>query len=283
MGRGGEAGEGAGLTMAVLDAILEAKRREIAELAATPARNTGTARGPRVVATLRRSSQDPLRLITEIKRRSPSAGPLSTALTVAERAIAYAQNGAAMISVLCDRPFFDGGFEHLAQVRAALDDAGLAVPLLAKEFVLEARQIDEAAANGADAVLLIARIVSAQDLGRLVARARALRLEPLVEVVTEAEVDVALAADASVIGVNARDLDTLVMDRARAERVLAAIPKDRVALHLSGLKGPEDVATVARTRVDGALIGEALMRQDDPSEMLRAMVAASFAPKTSAP
>jgi indole-3-glycerol phosphate synthase len=269
--------------MGVLDAILEAKRRELAELATRTPSGAANARGPSVVAALRRSSQDPLRLITEIKRRSPSAGTLSTALTVAERALVYAQNGASMISVLCDRPFFDGGFEHLAQVRAALDEAGIAVPLLAKEFVLEALQIEEAAASGADAVLLIARIVSSDELGRLVARARALRLEPLVEVVSEAELEAALAAGATVIGVNARDLDTLVMDLARAQRVLAAIPKDRIALHLSGLKGPEDVATVARTRVDGALIGEALMRQDDPSELLRTMVAASFAPKSAAP
>ena len=157
----------------------------------------------------------------------------------------------------------------------ALEGAGLQVPVLAKEFVLDERQIEEAAARGADAVLLIVRIVDREQLTRLVARARAVGLEPLVEVVTEDELSAALDADAKVIGVNARDLDTLVMDPVRAARVLAAIPADRIAVHLSGLKGPDDVAAVARTTADAALMGEALMRQDDPTALLRAMVQAA--------
>ncbi|MBX3264390.1 MAG: indole-3-glycerol-phosphate synthase [Labilithrix sp.] len=213
--------------------------------------------------------------MTEIKRRSPSAGALSTALSVAERALSYARAGASMISVLCDARFFDGGFAHLAEARGALDAAGLAVPLLAKEFVLHERQLEEAAAAGADAALLIARIVDRAHLIRLAARARTLGLEPLIEVVTEDEVDAALAAGATVVGVNARDLDTLVMDAARAARVLAAVPDDRIAVHLSGLKGPEDVAAVAKTDVDAALMGEALMREDDPTRLLEAMLAAA--------
>lgn len=180
-----------------------------------------------------------------------------------------------MISVLCDAAFFDGSFEHLAAARRELDDKGRSVPLLAKEFVLDERQIERAAASGADAVLLIARIVPPRRLGELFACAAASGLEPLVEVVTEDELGAALDAGARVIGVNARDLDTLVMDRASAARVLAAIPRGRIALHLSGLRSPEDVAAIAAGAIDGALVGEALMRLDDPRPLLRALVAAA--------
>ncbi|MDF2693504.1 MAG: Indole-3-glycerol phosphate synthase [Labilithrix sp.] len=269
----------------VLDKILQAKREEIAALAGVrpSPRSSGGPRGASVVSRLVRQRSEPLRLVTEIKRRSPSAGPLSTKLSVAERALAYARGGAAMISVLCDARFFDGGWSHLAEARAALDAAALATPLLAKEFVLDGRQIEEAAASGADAVLLIARIVDHVALAVLVRQARALGLEPLVEVVTEDELSAALDADAKVIGVNARDLDTLEMDAPRAARVLSRIPDDRVAIHLSGLKGPDDVAAVAKTRADAALMGEALMRKDDPGPLLRSMIDASFARDGDAP
>src|SRR6185312_8410302 len=120
-----------------------------------------------------------------------------------------------------------------------------------------------------------ARIVSAPRLVELARAARAAGIEPLVEVIDEDEVRAALSAEARVVGVNARDLDTLAMDAARAARVCAAIPPDVVTVHLSGLRGPEDVARVARERIDAALIGEALMRQDDPTELLRAMVASA--------
>lgn len=262
----------------VLDEILRSKREEITLLAKAPAvRAPGgpSPRGASVASALLRGRGEALRLITEIKRRSPSAGPLSTALSVGDRALAYARTGASMISVLCDAPFFDGGWDHVALARRALDGAGLDVPILAKEFVLDERQIEQAAACGADAVLLIVRIVDHDRLALLVERARAVGLEPLVEVVTEDEVGAALDADAKVIGVNARDLDTLAMDPARAARVLAAIPADRIAVHLSGLKGPDDVAAVAKTRVDAALMGEALMRQDDPTPLLRSMLDAA--------
>ncbi|MBX3230229.1 MAG: indole-3-glycerol-phosphate synthase [Labilithrix sp.] len=251
----------------VLEAILAQKAVEIAELRAREPRARAEPRGAEVLARLRRAPGEPLRLVTEIKRRSPSAGALSTALTVAARARVYAAGGAAMISVLADAKFFDGGWPFVAETRAAAPDA----LVLAKEFVLDERQIDEAAACGADAVLLIVRIVSPPRLAALVRHARARGLEPLVEIVDEPELAAALAADATVIGVNARDLDTLQMDAARAERVLAQIPAKCIKLHLSGLKDAAGVAAVARSGVDAALIGEALMRLDDPAPLLRAM------------
>jgi indole-3-glycerol phosphate synthase len=252
----------------VLEAILAAKADEVRSLRErTCPPGTGA---PRLAVRrlLERPAGAPLRLITEIKRRSPSAGPLSTVLSVGDRAVVYARGGATMISVLCDQPFFDGGWAHVAEARAALDAVGMAVPLLAKEFVVDPRQIDEAASRGADAILLIARIVDRHALVALVAHATMRGLESLVEVVTEDELEAALAANAQVIGVNARDLDTLVMDPARAARVLGAIPADKVAIHLSGLKGSADVETIARSGVSAALIGEALMRADDPAPLL---------------
>jgi indole-3-glycerol phosphate synthase len=261
--------------VSLLADILESKRREIAELQRT-GRTRTTRAAVDVAATLRR--RESMHLIAEVKRKSPSAGPLSRVLTPAARAVAYARAGASMVSVLCDGPFFDGGWAHLASAREALDAAGLAVPLLAKEFVLDARQVQEARDRGADAVLLIARIVSAPTLAALVGTARHEGLEPLVEVVDERELRDALAAGAHVVGVNARDLDTLAMDAERTARVLASIPSDVVAVHLSGIRGADDVAQVARGRADAALLGEALMRQDDPGPLLAELVAAAHAP-----
>ena len=182
-----------------------------------------------------------------------------------------------MVSVLCDGPYFDGSFAHVAAARMALRHATTNAPILAKEFVLDARQIAEARDRGADAVLLIARLGDERALSRLVLSARSEGIEPLVEVVDERELEWALAAEADIVGVNARDLDTLAMDPARAARVLAAIPSDVIAVHMSGVRDPDGVRAVASGRADAALVGEALMREDDPRSMLRALVAAAGA------
>jgi len=262
--------------VSLLEDILAAKRREVEALRGRARANA--AREPLdVVGALRRPAGAALRLLAEVKLRSPSAGALSRALAPAERSLAYAEAGAAMVSVLCDAPFFDGGWDHLAAARARLDAVGPAVPLLAKEFVVDERQIEEARDRGADAVLLIARIVDAKRLAQLARAARAEALEPLVEVVDERELDAALAAGARIVGVNARDLDTLAMDAAGAARVLAAIPSSVVAVHLSGVRDADAVARLAATRADAALIGEALMRMDDPRPLLAAMVSAAGA------
>ena len=253
--------------------ILASKHRDIAALRALP---RGVARHtPLDVPSALRRDGGALRLIAEVKLRSPSAGGLSRVLPPDARAVAYAQAGASMVSVLCDAPFFDGSWDHLAAARERLDAAGLAVPLLAKEFVLDERQVAEARDRGADAVLLIARIVDAARLTELARAAREEGIEPLVEVVDEAELEAALAAGARIVGVNARDLDSLAMDAAKTARVLDATPAGVVAVHLSGLRTPADVQRTSRGRADAALVGEALMRQDDPRAALRDMLAAA--------
>jgi indole-3-glycerol phosphate synthase len=260
----------------ILEAILEQKRAEVWKLKSAPSyvRVPGGPRG-HVLESLRRPSSAPLRLIAEIKRKSPSAGALSTKLGADERALRYVEAGAAMVSVLTDEKFFGGAWHDVFDVRVALERAFAKAPILAKEFVVDERQLAEAAGSGADAVLLIARIAPEGRLAKLAECARNMGLEPLVEVVTEDELAWALDAGARVIGVNARDLDTLVMDGERAARVLAAIPPELVAVHLSGLKTPADVAAIARSRADAALVGESLMRQDDPTALLAAFVDAA--------
>ena len=265
--------------MGILAEIVENKKREIAELRARggPPSLRDLGREPiDVVRALARPIGAPLRLITEIKFKSPSAGALSKKLDAAARAVIYARAGAAMISVLCDRHFFDGSYEDLESARSALDREKLAAPLLCKEFVLDEVQLDWARVRGADAVLLIARILEGEALARLVEAAVRRGLEPLVEVTSEEEIDRALATRARVFGVNARDLDTLKIDPKRAAELVARVSPERVALHFSGVKNQDDLDSVARGRADGALIGEVLMREDDPSALLASFVEASY-------
>jgi indole-3-glycerol phosphate synthase len=267
-----------------LDRILIPKRAEVARMIAgvpiVPSRRPFSG----LLEALSRPSGAPLRLIAEVKLRSPSAGDLSRALPPAERALRYAAAGATMISVLTDAPFFGGSFADLAACRDALDATlGARRPfLLCKEFVLHTVQLDRALDAGADAVLLIVRILEQGELPGLVREAEARGLVPLVEVATLAELDAARDAGARLVGVNARDLNTLRMDAARAAEVLAAIDTGVIAVHLSGLGAPSDVARIAASRADAALIGEALMRQDDPTELLGAMVRAASASEAAA-
>lgn len=253
--------------MGVLAEILEQKR---SELPALRARRLPAPPARRSVSLSRADHANRLSLITEIKRRSPSAGKLSTVLSVAERAAAYERAGAAMLSVLCDARFFDGEYQHLLEARAVTR-----VPLLCKEFVIDEAQLDAARAFGADAVLLIVRCVPAARTRELIAAARERELVPFVEVATEDELAIALEGGAGLIGVNARDLDGLGMDADRAARVMAAIPPGVVRVHLSGLSKPEHIQRIRSSGADAALVGEALMRADDPSPLLTQLIAAS--------
>lgn len=257
--------------MGVLDRILEQKRSELAQLERLVLPEPPARRPVELRRTPDpRGGRSPLHLITEIKRRSPSAGPLSTLLGVGERAKSYASAGARMLSVLCDREFFDGSFEHLREARAACD-----LPLLCKDFVIDERQLRVARAFGADAVLLIVRCLSRADFGHLFERARTLGLVPFVEVATIEEASLALEFGADLIGVNVRDLDTLVMDSERARNVLESLPDHVTKVHLSGVTSEHAVRNVRDSRADAALIGEVLMREDDPAPLLSAFVAAA--------
>jgi indole-3-glycerol phosphate synthase len=251
--------------MSVLDEILRNKRAEIVGLRGLPLPPPP----PRRSVQLGRARAEGLRFIAEIKQRSPSAGELSTRLDVGERAAAYERGGAHMISVLCDATFFGGAYEHLARARAATT-----LPILCKEFVIDEVQLDRARSYGADAVLLIARCLEPARFRSLAGAARERGLEVLAEVHAPAEVPVVLAAGATLVGVNARDLDTLVLNAEQAQRILADLPESVTRVHLSGLHTEAQVAAVAASPVDAVLIGECLMRQDDPTDLLARLVAA---------
>ena len=222
-----------------------------------------------------RLSAPGLHLIAEIKRSSPSAGAIATTgEDIVARARAYEAGGAAAISVLCEPHWFHGSIDDLRAVRAAVS-----VPVLAKEFVVDERQLPVLRGAGADVVLLLAVLHPRARLGRLVERALELGLEPLVEVHDERELAAALATRARLIGVNNRDLRTLEVDTSRADRLRALVPEDRLVVAESGVR---DQATVARWLAlgfDAALVGEALMRAPDAAAAARSFVAAGRQPQ----
>ena len=227
---------------------------------------------PRPVAE--RLAAPGLHLIAEIKRASPSAGRIASgAEDIVARARAYEAGGAAAISVLCEPHWFGGSLDDLRAIRGAVS-----IPVLAKEFVVEDIQLPMLRSAGADLVLLLAVLHPPKALARLVERAFAIGLEPLVEAHDERELRSALATDARLIGLNNRDLRTLEVDPTRADRLRALVPDDRLVIAESGVK---DAAIVARWRAlgfDGALVGEALMRSPDAVAAIRALVAAGRAP-----
>ena len=211
-----------------------------------------------------------LHLIAEIKRASPSAGRIAAAgEDIVARARAYEAGGAAAISVLCEPHWFGGSIDDLRAVRAAV-----AVPVLAKDFVVDEVQLPLLRAAGADLVLLLAVLHPARRLARLVERALAVGLEPLVEVHDPRELDRALASGARLIGLNNRDLRTLEVDVERAGRLRDLVPDDRLVIAESGVREPRTVARWRALGLDGALVGEALVRAGDPAAAARAFVAA---------
>ena len=246
--------------MTFLDEVLDAKRREVERLRLDPP----VVPGP-VVSGFARALRSPgLSVIAEIKRRSPSKGPLSPHLDAAKTARAYARGGAAAISCLTDRTFFgarEGDFAH------ALTGS---LPVLRKDFLVDEIQIDESAALGASAVLLITRILPPNRLGALLRQAATRGLDALVEVHDEAEVDRALEAGASIIGVNNRDLETLEVDPGRALRLRSRIPTSVASVAESGVRTRDDVRRVEEAGFDAVLIGEALSTSPDPCAALRA-------------
>ncbi len=215
-----------------------------------------------------------LHLIAEIKRRSPSAGRIAgEADDILARARAYQAGGAAAISVLCEPHWFGGSIDDLTRVRAAVT-----APVLAKEFVLDVRQLDLLRAAGADAVLLLAVLHSRRALARLVDQALDLGLEPLVEAHEEREVDAALATRARVIGLNNRDLRTLTVDPEQAPRLRALVPDDRLVVAESGVRDSVTIRGWRALGFDGVLVGETLVRAPDPEGIVRAFVAAGAPP-----
>jgi indole-3-glycerol phosphate synthase len=204
-------------------------------------------------------------LIAEYKRSSPSAGSIADP-DVASQARAYAEGGAAVISVLTEPTRFDGALADLRAVRLAVD-----LPVLRKDFLVHPAQVIESRAAGGDAVLLIAAALSELELKGMLAVAADLGLGALIETHSEDDLAKAVATDAPVIGVNARDLETLEVDVERALAMLPEVPSDRVAVLESGVSTREDVERAIDAGARGVLVGETLMRSADPRATIRSL------------
>ena len=205
--------------------------------------------------------------ICEVKRASPSKGLIAPHFPYVDIARAYEAAGAGCISVLTEPTRFLGRDEYLSRIRQAVG-----LPLLRKDFTVDAYQIDEAKALGADAVLLICRLLDDQQLQDALARCDVLGLTALVEAHDGIEVDRAVAAGARVIGVNNRDLATFQVDVGNALRLRERAPADRLFVAESGIRTAEDVAALRDAGVDAILVGETLMRSPDKGRALRALL-----------
>jgi indole-3-glycerol phosphate synthase len=263
----------------VLDSIVAGVREDLAAREAQVdiaeiKRRAAAAPGPRdVLADLRAPG---VGVIAEVKRASPSKGTLAPIADPAELAASYAEGGARVISVLTEQRRFHGTLADLAAVRAAVD-----VAVLRKDFVVSPYQVHEARAYGADLVLLIVAALEQPALESLLDRVESLGMTALVEVHTEEECDRALEAGAKVIGVNARDLHTLEVDRTVFGRIAPGLPSDVLRIAESGVRGPGDLLTYAGWGADAVLVGEGLVTSGDPAAAVRSLVAAGFHPSCS--
>jgi indole-3-glycerol phosphate synthase len=217
--------------------------------------------------------EDAVAVISEVKRSSPSKGELASISDPAALASEYESGGASVISVLTEQRRFKGSLEDLAAVRARVD-----VPVLRKDFVVTPYQVWEARAYGADMVLLIVAALEQTVLESLVERVHSLGMTALVEVHTVDEVARAADAGARVIGVNARNLKTLDVDRTTFARLAPAVPDGIVRVAESGVRGPHDVMDYARSGADAVLVGEALVTDASPRASVAALVAAGAHP-----
>jgi indole-3-glycerol phosphate synthase len=255
----------------LLETIVAATRRIVqVREAVRPARRLAgeQARSPRGDAFERALSggmaTDRPRVIAECKRRSPSKGILRKDYDPAAHACAYAQAGAAAISVLTEPTFFDGSPDHLRQVRAAVE-----LPVLRKDFIVTEYQLLEAVALGADAVLLIAAALAQHELVELLGTAEGLGLAALIEVHDRAELHRALDAGARIIGVNSRNLRTLAVDLTVLDVLAGELPRGVTAVAESGIRTRDDITRLSRAGYHAFLVGERLIAQPDPGAALR--------------
>jgi indole-3-glycerol phosphate synthase len=222
----------------------------------TPKDFAGALRGPR------------LAVIAEMKQRTPTMGVLAEEYSPADLAHAYTEGGAAAISVLTQMASFGGRPEHVMAARAATS-----LPILRKDFVTDPFEIAEARAAGADAVLLIVAALERSQLAQLLAVGKSRGIAALVEVHDEAETNAALEAGAQLIGINHRDLRTFAVDLALTERLRQVIPTSVVVVAESGIRTPDDARRVYEAGANAILVGEALMRSDNPADRIRELMA----------
>lgn len=210
---------------------------------------------------------DNINLIAEVKKKSPSKGIIREDFDPVQIAETYAENGAAAISVLTDVRFFDGSLEYLSSIREVVD-----VPLLRKDFTIDPYHIYQARVAGADAILLIVAVLTSEQLRDFMDIAASLSLASLVEVHTEAELEIALDVGAEIIGINNRDLRTFHTDLETTFRLRETIPAGKVVVSESGIYTRTDVASLRDAGVNAILVGESLMRSPDIGEQVRKLI-----------
>ena len=256
-------------TPSILDKIVAAKREELAAAArAAPLADlqrlaAEQARPLSLPAALRGPE---IRLIAEVKKASPSRGLLSPDFDPVRLASTYVANGAAAVSCLTD-PRFQGELAHLSAIKQS--GASGAAPVLRKDFIFDPYQVYEARAAGADGILLIVAILDTSQLGELLALAKSLTMECLVEVHAEDELETAVAAGAEIIGINNRDLHTFTTDLAVTRSLAPMVPEGKAVVSESGIFTRDDLDLLARANVNAVLVGEALVTAPDIGEKVR--------------
>jgi indole-3-glycerol phosphate synthase len=262
--------------VSVLDEILEGVRADLAERqrnVALEQLKDMARRQQSPLDALAALKADGVSVIAEVKRASPSRGAMADIDDPAALAADYEAGGARVISVLTEQRRFGGSLEDLAAVRRAVQ-----VPILRKDFIVSSYQLWEARAYGADVVLLIVAALEQSALVSLVERAQSIGMLPLVEVHADEELDRAIDAGATVIGVNARDLGTLEVDRSVFTRLAPRIPEGVVKIAESGVRGPHDLLQYAAAGADAVLVGESLVTGKDPRAAVADLVTAGSHP-----
>ena len=259
----------------ILDKIVAVKREEVA--AALKQKPLAVVRADAESRVLTRDFEGAMRakiaagqaaVIAEIKKASPSKGVLRAEFMPADIAQSYAEFGAACLSVLTDKQFFQGSVDYLKQARASCD-----LPVLRKDFMIDAYQVYEARAMGADAILLIAACLDDAQMADMESVARGLDMAVLVEVHDRAELDRALKLKTRLVGINNRNLKTFEVSLQTTLDMLPAVPADRLLVTESGILSPDDVQRMREAKVNAFLVGEAFMRADEPGEALAQLFA----------
>jgi indole-3-glycerol phosphate synthase len=256
----------------ILDDIVKAKMKELARckrsVSLTRMKERAVERGASTLDFAAALKGEGVQLIAEVKRSSPSRGVLRPDLDHVELARTYAANGAAAVSVLTEEQYFGGSPEQLAEVKAAV----ASVPVLRKDFIFEPYQIYESRACGADALLLIAAMLSSNQLEELLSLGRALGMRCLVEVHDEEELERALSCGAMIIGINNRDLRTFKVDLETTGRLRPLIPPDRIVVSESGIRNRDDMENLRAWGVDAVLVGETLITAPDVAAKMRELL-----------
>jgi len=267
--------------MTVLDSILDGVRADVAAREAVldfAAVKAAAAAAPPALDAAAALLESSIGVIAEVKRASPSKGALADIADPAELAAAYQAGGARIISVLTEERRFHGSLADLDAVRKAVT-----IPVLRKDFIVGPYQIHEARAHGADVILLIVAALEQQALASLIDRTESLGMTALVEVHTEEEANRALEAGAKVIGVNARNLKTLEVDKNTFGRTAPGLPTETIKIAESGVRGTADLLAYAGAGADAVLVGEGLVTSGDPRKAVADLVNAGAHPSCPKP